>query len=50
MSAYKQMRAQDHPVLANFEEETFDRAFDVFKPGGLSANSKMSSADINSTL
>jgi len=32
MSAYKQMRAQDHPVLANFEEETFDRAFDVFKP------------------
>ncbi|KAF8888756.1 O-methyltransferase [Infundibulicybe gibba] len=36
LSAYKQMRAQDMPVLADFEEDNFDRAFDISKTKYLS--------------
>ncbi|KDQ15003.1 hypothetical protein BOTBODRAFT_300218 [Botryobasidium botryosum FD-172 SS1] len=32
MSAYKQMRASNEPVLADVDEESFDRAFDFFRP------------------
>ena len=32
LSAYKQMRNQDEPVLADFNEDNFDRAFSFFKP------------------
>jgi flavin-dependent dehydrogenase len=32
LSAYKQMRNQHEPVLSDFEEDNFDRAFDFFRP------------------
>jgi hypothetical protein len=38
MSAYQQMRAQERCILADFEEDNFDRAFDIFRPGGSSSN------------
>lgn len=33
MGAYKQMRAQDEPILSDVNEGDFDRAFDFLKPG-----------------
>lgn len=33
MGAYKQMRAQNEPVLSDISEDNFDRAFDFLKPG-----------------
>ena len=33
LSAYKQIRAQEEPVLADFDEDNFDRAFAFFRPG-----------------
>ena len=33
LSAYKQMMHQDEPVLSDFNEDNFDRAFSFFKPG-----------------
>ncbi|KAF8067711.1 hypothetical protein FPV67DRAFT_1764766 [Lyophyllum atratum] len=32
LSAYKQMRALDQPVLSDINEENFDRAFNFFRP------------------
>ncbi|KAF9451350.1 FAD/NAD(P)-binding domain-containing protein [Macrolepiota fuliginosa MF-IS2] len=32
LSAYRQMRAQELPVLSDIDEDNFDRAFDVFRP------------------
>lgn len=32
LSAYQQIRAQNAPVLANEDEDNFDRAFDFFRP------------------
>lgn len=37
LSAYKQIRAQEQPVLADFDEDNFDRAFAFFRPGKPSA-------------
>lgn len=31
-SALKQIRSQDEPVINDFDEETFERAFDLFRP------------------
>ena len=33
LSAYRQMRNQERPILADIEEDSFDRAFDLFSPG-----------------
>jgi len=32
LSAYRQMRAQELPVLSDIDEDNFDRAFDLFRP------------------
>jgi flavin-dependent dehydrogenase len=32
LSGYRQMRKQQEPVLADFDEDNFDRAFDFFRP------------------
>ena len=34
LSAYRQIRRQEQPVLADFDEDNFDRAFAMFRPGG----------------
>ena len=33
MSAYKQIRSQSMDVLADVDEDNFDRAFDILRPG-----------------
>lgn len=33
MGAYKQIRAQEIPVLSDVDEDNFDRAFDIIRPG-----------------
>ena len=33
LSAYKQMMHQDEPILSDFNEDNFDRAFSFFRPG-----------------
>lgn len=33
LSAYRQIRAQNEPVLSDFDEDNFDRAFAFFRPG-----------------
>lgn len=33
LSAYKQIRAQNDPILSDFDEDNFDRAFAFFRPG-----------------
>lgn len=35
LSAYRQIRNQERPILADIEEDNFDRAFDLFRPGGI---------------
>ncbi len=35
LSAYKQIRNQEEPVLSDFDEDNFDRAFSLFRPGEL---------------
>lgn len=32
LSAYRQMRRQDEPVLSDFDSDGFDKAFDIFRP------------------
>lgn len=32
LSAYRQMRSQEEPVLSDFDEDNFDRAFGFFRP------------------
>ena len=32
LSAYKQIRHQEEPVLSDFDEDNFDRAFSFFRP------------------
>lgn len=33
MSAYKQIRSQSVDVLSDVDEDNFDRAFDIIRPG-----------------
>lgn len=33
LSAYKQIRSQEESVLSDFDEDNFDRAFALFRPG-----------------
>lgn len=32
LSAYRQMRQQDEPVLSDFDDDNFDKAFALFRP------------------
>lgn len=40
-SALKQIRCADEPVIADFNEEGFQRAFDLFRPGRLNMNNRL---------
>ncbi len=33
MAAYQQIRSQNAPVLSDIDEDNFDRAFDLIRPG-----------------
>jgi flavine halogenase len=35
LSAYRQIRSQEKPILSDFDEDNFDRAFALFRPGEL---------------
>ena len=35
LSAYKQIRSQSENVLADIDEDNFDKAFEFFRPGKL---------------
>ncbi|KAK5989787.1 Flavin-dependent halogenase aclH [Cladobotryum mycophilum] len=54
-SALKQIRNQDEPVINDFDEETFERAFDLFRPiiqGQVDADvkGKLTQAEISKTV
>ncbi|EJD07853.1 FAD/NAD-binding domain-containing protein [Fomitiporia mediterranea MF3/22] len=53
LSAYRQIRRQTEPVLADFDEDNFDRAFAFFRPiiqGTADVNSKLSQDVLSKTL
>ncbi|KAJ0165998.1 Tryptophan 2-halogenase [Colletotrichum tanaceti] len=54
LSAYKQMRFQGDPVLSDFDEDNFDRAFSFFRPiiqgTADAANGNLSQDELNKTL
>ncbi|KAI6781324.1 Flavine halogenase ascD [Emericellopsis cladophorae] len=54
LSAYKQIRHQNEPVLSDFDEDNFDRAFSFFRPiiqgTADAANNKLSQEELNKTL
>ncbi|PNP59076.1 hypothetical protein THARTR1_01324 [Trichoderma harzianum] len=54
-SALKQIRSQDEPVINDFDEATFERAFDLFRPiiqGQVDADArgKLTQAEISKTV
>ncbi|RYP49870.1 hypothetical protein DL768_004486 [Monosporascus sp. mg162] len=52
-SALKQIRAQDEPVLTDFDEKSFDRAFAHFRPviqGRTDVTGQLSQAEISKTV
>jgi flavin-dependent dehydrogenase len=46
-SALKQIRSQDEPVISDFDEDSFERAFDLFRPSTSTPWSFISSHDAN---
>ncbi|KAK8137274.1 FAD/NAD(P)-binding domain-containing protein [Apiospora sp. TS-2023a] len=54
LSAYQQIRHQEEPVLSDFDEDNFDRAFSFFRPiiqgTADAAASKLTQAELNKTL
>ncbi|KAK5991522.1 Flavin-dependent halogenase ascD [Cladobotryum mycophilum] len=54
LSAYRQIRSQNEPVLSDFDEDNFDRAFAFFRPviqgTADAANSKLTQSELNQTL
>ncbi|KAH8817113.1 hypothetical protein F5884DRAFT_778462 [Xylogone sp. PMI_703] len=54
LSAYRQMRSQEEPVLSDFDEDNFDRAFAFFRPiiqgTADTANGKLTRDELNRTL
>ncbi|KAK7994017.1 hypothetical protein PG989_007398 [Apiospora arundinis] len=54
LSAYQQIRNQEEPVLSDFDEDNFDRAFSFFRPiiqgTADAASSKLTQAELNKTL
>ncbi|KAL4738166.1 hypothetical protein BDV11DRAFT_206155 [Aspergillus similis] len=54
-SALKQIRSQDEPVISDFDEESFERAFDLFRPiiqgqADADAKGKLTQAEISKTV
>ncbi|UKZ82679.1 hypothetical protein TrVFT333_010473 [Trichoderma virens FT-333] len=54
-SALKQIRSQDEPVINDFDEATFERAFDLFRPiiqgqADADAKGKLTQAEISKTV
>ncbi|KAL4759694.1 NAD(P)/FAD-dependent oxidoreductase [Aspergillus foveolatus] len=54
-SALKQIRSQDEPVISDFDEDSFERAFDLFRPiiqgqADADAKGKLSQAEISKTV
>ncbi|KAB5566225.1 O-methyltransferase [Coniochaeta sp. 2T2.1] len=52
-SALKQINAKDEPVIADYDEKSFDRAFKHFRPiiqGTADVSGKLSQAEISQTL
>ncbi|KAL6883100.1 hypothetical protein HDV57DRAFT_495414 [Trichoderma longibrachiatum] len=54
-SALKQIRSQDEPVISDFDEKTFERAFDLFRPiiqGQVDADAKgkLTQTEISKTV
>ncbi|KXN83164.1 Tryptophan 2-halogenase, partial [Leucoagaricus sp. SymC.cos] len=53
LSAYRQMRAQELPVLSDIDEDNFDRAFDLFRPviqGDVDVKKGLSEDSIRKTI
>lgn len=53
LSAYRQMRAQELPVLSDIDEDNFDRAFDLFRPviqGDVDVKKELSEASLRQTI
>ncbi|KAI5117936.1 hypothetical protein M0805_009444 [Coniferiporia weirii] len=53
LSAYKQIRAQEQPILADFDEDNFDRAFAFFRPviqGAADVDKRLSQDELSKTL
>lgn len=52
-SALKQINARDEPVIADFDEKSFDRAFKHFRPiiqGSVDVAGKLSQSEVSETL
>ncbi|KAI1297501.1 FAD/NAD(P)-binding domain-containing protein [Xylaria venustula] len=54
-SALKQIRSQDKPVISEFDEDSFERAFELFRPiiqgqVDLDVKGKLTQADISKTV
>ncbi|KAL6238481.1 hypothetical protein BDW75DRAFT_247227 [Aspergillus navahoensis] len=54
-SALKQIRSQDEPVISDFDEDSFERAFDLFRPiiqgqADADAKGKLTQAEISKTV
>ncbi|RDW58540.1 uncharacterized protein DSM5745_11231 [Aspergillus mulundensis] len=54
-SALKQIRSQDEPVISDFAEDSFERAFDLFRPiiqgqADADAKGKLTQAEISKTV
>ncbi|CBF79147.1 uncharacterized protein ANIA_10884 [Aspergillus nidulans FGSC A4] len=54
-SALKQIRSQDEPVISDFDEGSFERAFDLFRPiiqgqADADAKGKLTQAEISKTV
>lgn len=47
LAAYKQMHAQEHPVLSDVDEKNFDRAFEHFRPSMLIPIHTVPSSNLN---
>ncbi|KAK7464329.1 Flavin-dependent halogenase armH4 [Stygiomarasmius scandens] len=53
MGAYKQIRAQEVPVLSDVDEDNFDRAFDLIRPviqGTADAGKKITEDEVQKTM
>ncbi|KAE8138687.1 hypothetical protein BDV38DRAFT_69339 [Aspergillus pseudotamarii] len=54
-SALKQIRSQDEPVISDFDEDSFERAFDLFRPiiqgqADADAKGKLTQAEMSKTV
>lgn len=49
LGAYQQMHIQTAPILGELDEENFDRAFDMFRPGRMPRTHKLIT-DLHSTM